>query len=117
MFPLTKKSESDDPFLVAMARACIVRARRSSIECTMTDEPVPPEKMSPTPRMDQFLRDARPATPCVVLDTDVVRSRYEALRKALREADIFYAVKANPLPEIISVATPRAKISYSARSK
>jgi ornithine decarboxylase len=69
----------------------------------MTDEPVPFEITSPTPRMDQFLSDARPASPCVVLDTDVVRSRYEALRRVLPQANIFYAVKANPLPEIISV--------------
>jgi ornithine decarboxylase len=66
-------------------------------------QPAPYEMMSPTPRMDRFLRDARPASPCVVLDTEVVRSCYEALRKALPEADIFYAVKANPLPEIISL--------------
>jgi ornithine decarboxylase len=59
--------------------------------------------MSPTPRIDQFLNNARPASPCVVLDTAVVRSRYEALRKALPEADIFYAVKANPVAEIISL--------------
>jgi ornithine decarboxylase len=72
----------------------------------MNDKPVPSGIISPTPRMDQFLKDARPASPCVVLDTDVVRSRYEALRKALPEADIFYAVKANPLPEIISLLGP-----------
>jgi ornithine decarboxylase len=72
----------------------------------MNDKPVPSGIKSPTPRMDQFLKDARPASPCVVLDTDVVRSRYEALRKALPEADIFYAVKANPLPEIISLLGP-----------
>lgn len=61
------------------------------------------EIMSPTPRMDQFLNDARPPSPCIVLDIEVLRSRYETLRKALPEADIFYAVKANPLPEIISL--------------
>jgi ornithine decarboxylase len=69
----------------------------------MTDEPVPFEIMSPTPRMDQFLEDARPASPCVILDTDVVRSRYEALKRVLPGADIFYAVKANPVSEIISL--------------
>jgi ornithine decarboxylase len=69
---------------------------------TMT-EPARCEIMSPTPRINQFLNDARPASPCVVLDTEVVRSRYEALRKALPDADIFYAVKANPVAEIISL--------------
>jgi ornithine decarboxylase len=69
----------------------------------MLDEQIPREVMAPTARMDQFLTDARPASPCLVLDTDVVRSRHEALRMALPKADIFYAVKANPTPEIISL--------------
>jgi diaminopimelate decarboxylase len=60
----------------------------------MLDERVPLDMMAPTARMDRFLKDARPASPCVILDTDVVRSRHEALRKALPKADIFYAVKA-----------------------
>jgi ornithine decarboxylase len=55
--------------------------------------------------MDQFLKDARPVSPCVVLDTDVVRLRHEALKRALPGAEIFYAVKANPTPEIIALLT------------
>ena len=43
-------------------------------------EPAPYEIMSPTPCIDQFLNEARPASPCVVLDTEVVRSCYEAAR-------------------------------------
>ncbi len=69
----------------------------------MLDEGIPSEIMAPTVRMNQFLKDARPVSPCVILDTDVVRSRHEALRKALPKADVFYAVKANPAPEIISL--------------
>jgi ornithine decarboxylase len=63
----------------------------------------PCETMSPTPHIDQFLKDARPASPCVILDTNVVRLRYEALRRELPEAEIFYAVKANPTPEVVSL--------------
>jgi ornithine decarboxylase len=33
---------------------------------------------------------------------DVVRARYEALRQALPSAAIYYAVKANPAPEVVS---------------
>ena len=55
--------------------------------------------------MDQFLKDARPASPCVVLDTDVVRLRFEALKQAIPRTGIFFAVKANPAPEIISLLT------------
>jgi ornithine decarboxylase len=69
----------------------------------MIDGPVASEILSPTPRTDQFFENACPSSPCVVVDTDVVRSRHDALKKALPEADIFYAVKANPAPEIISL--------------
>jgi ornithine decarboxylase len=45
----------------------------------------------------------RPATPCLVLDLDVVADQYRHLRAALPLASVYYAVKANPAPEIVSV--------------
>ena len=47
-----------------------------------------------------FLQEGH-ETPFVVVDLDVVAERYDALHAALPEADIFYAVKANPAPEIL----------------
>jgi ornithine decarboxylase len=52
-------------------------------------------------RLDRFLAEDHPPTPFVVLDLDVVRARYEALRRALPSAAIYYAVKANPAPEVV----------------
>nr|WP_245374951.1 type III PLP-dependent enzyme [Crossiella equi] len=43
----------------------------------------------------------KPATPCLVLDLDIVRQRFLDLRAALPEAEIFYAVKACPTPEVV----------------
>ena len=37
----------------------------------------------PTERIEQFLRTERPATPFVVIDLDVVRTRYEQFVAAL----------------------------------
>lgn len=54
-----------------------------------------------TPKIEQFLAEKNPPTPCLVLDLDVVRASYECLKAALPQADIYYAVKANPAPEII----------------
>ena len=54
-----------------------------------------------TPKIQQFLARRRPPTPCLVVDLDVVAARYAALRKALPLADIYYAVKANPAPQIL----------------
>jgi ornithine decarboxylase len=53
-------------------------------------------------RVDAFLANAAPATPCLVIDLDVVRARYQALRALLPDVTIYYAVKANPAPEIIA---------------
>lgn len=42
-------------------------------------------------------------TPYLVMDLDIVRQRYDALRGAIPDARIFYAVKANPAPEVLRV--------------
>ncbi|MBI3224251.1 MAG: type III PLP-dependent enzyme [Mycolicibacterium cosmeticum] len=42
-------------------------------------------------------------TPYLVMDLDIVAQRYDALRDALPQARIFYAVKANPAPEVLRV--------------
>lgn len=38
----------------------------------------------------------------MILDLNVVRARHEALRRLLPAAKIYYAIKANPAPEVIS---------------
>ena len=55
-------------------------------------------------RIAGFL-DQRPelATPFLVIDLDVVRERYESLRSALPFADVYFAVKANPDPEVVGL--------------
>ncbi len=42
-----------------------------------------------------------PDTPFLTIDLDRVRANYRAVRAALPEATVYYAVKANPAPEII----------------
>ena len=56
-----------------------------------------------TDRIARYLAETAPPTPCLILDLDVVRAKYEDLRSALPSAEIFYAVKANPAPEILSL--------------
>jgi ornithine decarboxylase len=55
-----------------------------------------------TERIEAFLRDAPPPTPFLVVDLDVIRTRYAELRSALPEVEIFYAVKANPAHEVVA---------------
>ena len=40
-------------------------------------------------------------TPLVVIDHDVIRANYAEFRKHLPKVQVYYAVKANPAPEII----------------
>ena len=54
-----------------------------------------------TERIRQFLRDRRDDGPCLVVDLDVVRDNYLAFAKALPDTRVFYAVKANPAPEVL----------------
>jgi ornithine decarboxylase len=51
----------------------------------------------------RFLAETRPETPCLVVDLDVVADNFRRLRAALPQARIYYAVKANPAPEIIAL--------------
>jgi len=41
--------------------------------------------------------------PCLVVDLDVVRDNYAAFAKALPDSRVFYAVKANPAPELLKL--------------
>ena len=54
-----------------------------------------------TDRIAEFLRTRRPEGPCLVVDLDVVRENFTTFRRALPDSRVFYAVKANPAPEIL----------------
>ncbi len=60
-----------------------------------------------TDRIQEFLRarrhDGRDTGPCLVVELDVVRENYLGFAKALPDTRVFYAVKANPAPEVLSL--------------
>ncbi|WP_033437866.1 type III PLP-dependent enzyme [Saccharothrix sp. NRRL B-16314] len=56
-----------------------------------------------TARIRHFLDNERPDTPCLVIDLPTVRDRFTAIRSALPQVGIFYAVKANPTPEVVGL--------------
>ena len=56
-------------------------------------------------KIARFLAERRVETPFLVVDLDVVEENYCALASALPNAKIFYAVKANPAPEILKRLT------------
>ncbi len=60
-----------------------------------------------TERIQDFLRrrreDGQDEGPCLVVDLDVVRDNYQVFAKALPDSRVFYAVKANPAPELLSL--------------
>jgi len=52
-------------------------------------------------RVLKFLEETQPATPCLVVDLDIVERKYQGLTQSLPLAEVFYAVKANPAPEVL----------------
>jgi ornithine decarboxylase len=60
-----------------------------------------------TDRIHEFLAERRRAGrdngPCLVVDLDVVRDNYLGFARSLPDTRVFYAVKANPAPEVLSL--------------
>jgi ornithine decarboxylase len=60
-----------------------------------------------TERIRDFLRnrrnDGKDNGPCLVVDLEVVRENYQTFATALPDSRVFYAVKANPAPEVLSL--------------
>jgi len=54
-----------------------------------------------TQRILDFLATRRPSGPCLVVDLEVVQDNFKAFERALPGSKIYYAVKANPAPEIL----------------
>jgi len=58
-------------------------------------------------RLEGFLsRTSRP-TPFLAIDTAVVVEKYDALAEALPGCEIYYAIKANPLPAVVEALASR----------
>ena len=59
--------------------------------------------MAATQRIKDFLRSEKPEGPCLIVDLNVVEDNFRAFDRAMPGTRIFYAVKANPAPEILSL--------------
>ncbi|HUH84128.1 MAG TPA: type III PLP-dependent enzyme [Stellaceae bacterium] len=54
-------------------------------------------------KIEKFLAEKQPETPCLVVDLDVVSEAYQLLRTYMPIAKVFYAVKANPALEVVAL--------------
>jgi ornithine decarboxylase len=54
-------------------------------------------------KIARFLSEHAPETPCLVVDLDAIAEAYELLTRYLSAASVYYAVKANPAPEIVAM--------------
>lgn len=73
-----------------------------------TEEPGPRRRLARTPRqtsqtdkISRFITAEQPKTPFLVVDLDIITENYRELRRTLPMAHVYYAVKANPAPEVI----------------
>lgn len=51
-------------------------------------------------RIERFASDKE--TPCLIIDLDIVKKKYAQLRALMPYAEVYYAVKANPMDEVVS---------------
>ena len=56
-----------------------------------------------TARIREFLKNRKDEGPCLVVDRDVIRENYLSFARALPDSRVYYAVKANPAPEILKL--------------
>src|SRR5947208_10576775 len=56
-----------------------------------------------TARIREFLKHRKVEGPCLVVDLDVVRDNFLAFAKVLPDTKVYYAVKANPAPEVLKL--------------
>ncbi|MEE2662387.1 MAG: type III PLP-dependent enzyme [Pseudomonadota bacterium] len=54
-----------------------------------------------TDKIKKFLAKENPETPCLIVDLERITSSYNALCRNLPQAEIFYAVKANPATPVL----------------
>ncbi len=70
-----------------------------------------------TARIIDFLNTRRPEGPCLVVDPPIVRDNFKAFRHALPDSAIYYAVKANPAPEVLRLLAGLGSTSIASRSR
>ena len=68
----------------------------------MTQAEALESRRHPTERTLAFLHTTPPATPCLIVDLDVVSEYHRRLHACLPTSRIFYAVKANPAKDVIT---------------
>jgi ornithine decarboxylase len=56
-----------------------------------------------TAKIQRFIEERRPQTPFLVVDLEVIEQNYLEFRRTMPEAEVFYAIKANPAPEILDL--------------
>jgi len=56
-----------------------------------------------TSRIQRYLADEQPQTPCLVVDLEAVAEAYESLQRSLPMATIYYAMKANPAKPVLQL--------------
>jgi ornithine decarboxylase len=67
-----------------------------------------------TDKLEALLR-TRPETPFLAMDGDVVLSKYLTMRACFSRATIYYAVRANPVPDLVALLAAVAGFDISSR--
>ena len=86
------------------------------MKTVLAEQPAPVE-FGLTDKLERFLL-SRPETPILDVDLDVIEAKYLELRQHFPTASIYYAVKANPAPEVVALLeTLGASFDVASRSE
>ncbi len=105
----------------ATAAACLplapaaAHAARPALSLVTTP---PPARGEPTEAIRRYLAATPHTDPVLVVDLDVVAANYQALAATLPDTAVYYAVKANPAPELLDrLATLGACFDVASRGE
>src|SRR5262249_25256586 len=86
-----------------VACGCIPRQTSQEVSGGTPADPEQGSRVEMTARIREFLKKRTDEGPCLVVDLEVVRDNYQAFAKALPDTRVYYAIKANPAPEILEL--------------
>ena len=104
MNPLTETIQETGPAgvpAICAATGVSLRADRQGA-VTATMEPSWCDQRRLTEKLERFLL-TRPESPFLAVDLDVIRAKYRELCERFPTASVYYAVKANPAPEVVTL--------------
>jgi ornithine decarboxylase len=98
---IARNSNLKQPMRITRILERRLRRNEASVKTVLAEQPKH-EMLGLTEKLETFLL-ACPETPILAVDLDVIEAKYRELRHYFPTESIYYAVKANPAPEVVAL--------------